>query len=102
MLSFLGVIASMGSITMPTRSDFATIFMRPDVLRVANTPGKFAKSRAEANYTADADAVPRVAGSPAVKAAFLLLVCGVVAALMSLWYKSFFSVNSMGIAGKLE
>jgi hypothetical protein len=76
--------------------------MRPDVLRVANTPGKFAKSRAEANYTADADAVPPVAGSQAVKAAFLLLVCGDVAALMSLWYKSFFSVNSMGIAGKLE
>jgi len=74
--------------------------MRPDVLMVANTAGKFAKSRAEANYTAVAGAVPPVAGSQSAKAAFLLLVCDVMAALMSLWYKSFFSVNSMGIAGK--
>jgi len=54
------------------------------------------------NYTADADGVPPATGSGAAKAAFLQHVCGVVAALMSLWYKSFFLVNIMGIAGKLE
>jgi hypothetical protein len=87
---------------MPIRSDFAAIFKRPADLRVADCAGILAKSRAQANYTADAGGAPPAAGSRPSKAAFLRLVCGVMAALMSLWYKSFFLVNIMGIAGKWE
>jgi hypothetical protein len=87
---------------MPIRSDFVAIFKLPAGPGVAKTAGIFAKSRAEANYTAEAADVPSAAGSGVPEAAFLQLVCDVVAALMSLWYKSFFLVNMMGIAGKLE
>jgi len=78
------------------------IFQLPADPRVAKTAGIFAKCRADANYTADAADMPSAAGSGVPEATFLQLVCGVVAALMSLWYKSFFLVNMMGIAGKME
>jgi hypothetical protein len=87
---------------MPIRSAFAAIIKLPDALGIVKIAGLFAESRAEENYTADGGGVPPAAGSRAPKAAFLQLVCGVVAALMSLWYKTFFLVNIMGIAGKLE